>query len=58
MLEMEVKEAAFNKATAEVRARFLQNVIQVLPGAQGQPYLREMLSTPLWVLMALTGGVC
>ena len=57
MLEMEVKEAAFNKASAEVRARFLQNVIEVLPGAQGKPRFRELLSTPLWVLMALTGGV-
>jgi predicted permease len=57
MLELEVKQADFNKATAEVRARFLQNVIQALPGSQGQPYLRKMLSTPLWVLMALTGGV-
>ena len=57
MLEMEVKEAAFNKASAEVRARFLQNVIQVLPGSQGKPRFREMMATPLWVLMALTGGV-
>jgi predicted permease len=57
MLEMEVKEAAFNKASAEVRARFLQNVIEVLPGAQGKPHFRELLATPLWVLMALTGGV-
>jgi predicted permease len=57
MLQMEVKEAAFNKASAEVRARFLQNVIEALPGAQGQPHFREMLATPLWVLLALTGGV-
>src|ERR1700733_8194683 len=57
MLDMEVKQAEFNKATNEVRARFLQNVIQALPGSQGQTYLRKMLSTPLWVLMALTGGV-
>ncbi len=57
MLEMEVKEAAFNKASAEVRARFLQNVIEVLPGAQGKPRFRKLLATPLWVLMALTGGV-
>jgi len=49
MLEMEVKEAAFNKASAEVRARFLQNVIEVRPGAQGKPRFREMLATPLWV---------
>jgi predicted permease len=57
MLEMEVKEAAFNKASSEVRARFLQNVLEVLPGAQGKPHFRELLATPLWVLMALTGGV-
>ena len=42
MLEMEVKEAAFNKASAEVRARFLQNVIEVLPGAQGKPCFRDI----------------
>ena len=57
MLEMEVKEAAFHKASGEVRARFLRNSIEALPGAQGQPRMRQMLSTPLWVLMALTGGV-
>jgi predicted permease len=57
MLELEVKEAAFNKASAEVRARFLQNIIEVLPGGQGQPRFRRMMETPLWVLMALTGGV-
>ena len=57
MLEMEVKEKAFNKAAAEIRTRFLQNVLQVLPGAQGRPRMRELLATPLWVLMALTGGV-
>jgi predicted permease len=57
MLEMEVKEAAFNDASAEVREKFLKNVIDVLPGSQGRSYVRRQLSTPLWVLMALTGGV-
>jgi predicted permease len=57
MLEMEVKQAAFNNASAEVRERFLKNIIDVLPGSQGRSYLRRQLSTPLWVLMALTGGV-
>jgi predicted permease len=56
-LEMEVKEQAFNKASPAVRARFLQNVIEVLPGAQGQPVFQKVVATPLWVLMALTGGV-
>jgi predicted permease len=57
ILEMEVKEAAFNPAPAEVRARFVKGVLDVLPGGQGQSRARELLSTPLWVLMALTGGV-
>src|SRR5579872_112785 len=57
MLEMEVKQEAFNNASAEVRQRFLQNIIDVLPGSQGRSYLRRQLATPLWVLMALTAGV-
>ena len=57
MLEMEVKQAAFNNASAEVRERFLKNIIETLPGSQGRSYLRRQLTTPLWVLMALTGGV-
>jgi hypothetical protein len=35
MLEMEVKEAAFRNASREARERFLQNVIEMLPGSQG-----------------------
>ncbi len=57
VLEMEVKEAAFNNAAPETRAAFLKNVLQVLPGGQGRSYLRTQLKTPLWVLMGLTGGV-
>ncbi|MBV8820173.1 MAG: ABC transporter permease, partial [Acidobacteriaceae bacterium] len=57
MLEMEVKEAAFRNATQEVRERFLQNIIDVLPGSQGRSYVRRQLTKPLWVLLAITGGV-
>ncbi len=57
MLEMEVKQTAFNNASAEVREKFLKNIIDVLPGSQGRSYVRRQLRTPLWVLMALTGGV-
>ncbi|HTS47240.1 MAG TPA: ABC transporter permease [Bryobacteraceae bacterium] len=57
MLEMEVKQEAFNNASSEVRQRFLQNIIDVLPGSQGRSYLRRQLTTPLWVLLALTAGV-
>ena len=57
ILEMEVKEAAFNNASAEIRRRFLKNIIDVWPGSQGLSDLRGQLSTPLWALMAITGGV-
>ncbi len=57
ILEMEVKEAAFNNASAEVREKFLKNIIEVLPGSQGRSYLRQQASTPLWILLAITGGV-
>jgi predicted permease len=40
-----------------VRASFLRNTIDVLPGSQGRSYFRQQLATPLWVLMAITGGV-
>ena len=57
ILEMEVKEAAFHNASAEIREKFLKNVIRALPGSQGRSYLRQQLRAPLWVLMALTSGV-
>ena len=57
ILEAEVKEAAFTTAPPDVRERFLKNVIDVLPGSQGRSSLRQKVTTPLWVLMALTGGV-
>jgi predicted permease len=57
MLELEVKEAAFSKASAATRAEFLRGTLEVVPGSQGKPGFREQVSTPLWVLMALTGGV-
>jgi len=57
MLEMEVKEPAFRNASDYTRREFLKDSIEVLPGSQGQSYLRMQLGTPLWVLMALTGTV-
>jgi len=57
MLEMEVQEAAFSRASAFDRSEFLKNIIDVLPGSQGRSYARQQLSTPLWVLMATTGFV-
>ncbi len=57
MLEMEVKEAAFNNASPYVRQRFLKNIIQVLPGGQGRQMVQQQVAKPLWVLLALTAGV-
>jgi predicted permease len=57
MLENEVREAAFAHASAYDREQFLKCYIDVLPGSQGRSYIRPGLSTPLWVLMAITGAV-
>ena len=57
ILEMEVTEAAFKDATADVREKFLKNIIDVIPGSKGRSDLRQALNTPLWALMAITGGV-
>jgi predicted permease len=57
MLENEVREAAFNHASAYDREQFLKCYIDLLPGSQGRAAFRHDLSTPLWVLMAITGVV-
>ncbi len=57
MLAMEVQEPAFRNASDFTRQQFLKSHIELLPGSQGQSYLRQELGTPLWVLMALTGTV-
>lgn len=57
MLEMEVREQAFHRASAFDREQFLKCWIDVLPGSQGRSYTRRQLSTPLWVLMAITAIV-
>ncbi len=57
MLEEEVKEPAFNNASAFTREEFLKCTIDVLPGSQGRSYFRQRISKPLWVLMAITGMV-
>ncbi len=57
VIENEVKDPVFRNAAPDVRASFLRNTIDVLPGSQGRSYFRRALSKPLWVLMAITGGV-
>jgi predicted permease len=57
MLQQEVQEAAFSNASQFTRDEFLKCTIDVLPGSQGRSYFRRQLTTPLWVLMAITGTV-
>jgi predicted permease len=57
ILEMEVREAAFSRASAYDRAQFLKCWIDVLPASRGDSSTRTELTTPLWVLMATTGFV-
>ncbi|HUI40451.1 MAG TPA: ABC transporter permease [Terriglobia bacterium] len=57
MLEDEVRQAAFARASAYDREQFLKCSIDLLPGSQGRSNLRQALSTPLWALMAITGLV-
>jgi predicted permease len=53
----EVKETAFARASDYSKSQFLRSRITLLPGAQGWSYARDRLTKPLWVLMALVGGV-
>ena len=57
MLEMEVKEPAFRNAAEYTRQEFLRSSMDLLPGSRGRSYLRMRLSTPLWLLMGVTGAV-
>jgi len=57
MLEMEVQQKEFNRASKYDRDEFLKCSIDVLSGSQGRSYTRRQLTTPLWVLMATTGVV-
>lgn len=57
ILEMEVKMPAFRTASEYTRQQFLKSYMDVLPGSQGRSYLRQQLSTPLWLLFGITASV-
>jgi predicted permease len=57
ILEMEVEQAEFARASVEDREAYLHNVPDVRPGGRGRSYLRTQLETPLLLLMGLTAGV-
>ena len=56
-LQMEVNEPGFARAASDVKARFLRNQIVVQSAGAGKSGLRRELAYPLWVLMAVVGGV-
>ena len=57
MLQNEVKEPFFSDVSAFHRDRFVKGTIHVQSGAQGRVGIRRDLTQPLWVLMAIVGGV-
>jgi predicted permease len=57
VLEMEVREKGFEKASASDRAQFLKSSLDVFPGSRGNSGLRREYDAPLRILMAIVGLV-
>ncbi|MBI4875084.1 MAG: ABC transporter permease [Acidobacteria bacterium] len=57
ILEMEVREKEFARASPYTKEQFLRAWLDVLPAARGRSYLRRQFATPLWVLMGIVGFV-
>ncbi len=57
LLELEVNDPYFARATAASKAKYVTSHIQVLPGSSGRSDLQDQLTRPLWILMAIVGGV-
>jgi predicted permease len=57
IIETEVKEPAFAKASTYTREQFLRGQLTVASASQGFSRMRGRLTRPLWVLMGLVVGV-
>jgi len=57
ILEMEVREKDFAKASQYTKDQFLKATIDVQPGGRGRSWVRQQVAAPLWVLMAMVGLV-
>ena len=57
MLEMEVQDKEFAHASPETKQAFLRMYIDMLPAASGRSNLRDQVSSPLLVLMAIVALV-
>jgi len=57
IIAQEVLEPPFRKATSYDKSGFLKMWIDVMPGSQGNTFLRDRYEKPLWVLMGVVGLV-
>ena len=57
ILEQEVLDAAFSGTTSYTRQEFLKGQVDLFEAAQGRSPIRQQLSQPLWLLLAIVGGV-
>ena len=57
LLQQESTGTAFNRAAADTKRRFLEGALTVADASHGHSFLRDFVSEPLTILMALAGGV-
>jgi predicted permease len=57
LLEMELKDAYFANSSARTKTSYVTSTIQVLDASGGKSGLRRQMTRPLWILMAIVGGV-
>jgi predicted permease len=53
----EVQEEGFARASDAEKTRYLQSSIFLRPAGDGRSFLRQQLTRPLWILMAIVGVV-
>jgi predicted permease len=57
LLQQESSGTDFNRASADTKRRFLEGALTVADASHGHSFLREFVTEPLTILMALAGGV-
>ena len=57
LLQQESTGTEFNRAAADTKRRFLEGALTVADASHGHSFLRDFVSEPLTILMALAGGV-
>ena len=57
ILDSEVRDKAFDKASSETRQNFLKGWVNVLPASKGRSDVRQHAANPLLILMGVVGFV-